>query len=64
MRVVVADSVFPNLDPAREVLAGIGATLELAAGPTPDAILHVAADADALLVTYAKTSRQSRRRAT
>jgi D-3-phosphoglycerate dehydrogenase len=52
--VAVADSVFPNLDPAREVLSAIGAELELAPQPTPDAILKIAAGADALLVTYAK----------
>jgi D-3-phosphoglycerate dehydrogenase len=52
--VAVADSVFPNLDPARDVLARIGAQLRLAAEPTPAAILGVAAGADALLVTYAK----------
>jgi D-3-phosphoglycerate dehydrogenase len=52
--VAVADSVFPNLDPAREVLSAIGAGLELAPLPTPDAILKIAAGADALLVTYAK----------
>lgn len=52
--VAVADSVFPNLDPAREVLSAIGAELELAPAPTPDAILKIAAGADALLVTYAK----------
>jgi len=52
--VAVADSVFPTLDPARGVLSGIGAELQLAAEPTLEAILRVAADADALLVTYAK----------
>jgi D-3-phosphoglycerate dehydrogenase len=52
--VAVSDSVFPNLDPAAEVLATIGARLQLAAEPTPEAILRVAADADALMVTYAK----------
>ena len=52
--VAVADSVFPSLDPAREVLARIGAELQLAAQPTPEEILRIAADADALLVTYAK----------
>jgi D-3-phosphoglycerate dehydrogenase len=52
--VAVADSVFPSLDPAREVLSRIGATLSLAAEPTPAAILGVATEADALLVTYAK----------
>lgn len=50
----VSDSVFPNLDPAREVLSKIGAELHLAETPKPEAIVRVAADADALLVTYAK----------
>ena len=52
--VAVADSVFPNLDPAREVLSRIGAQLRLAPEPTVAAILEVASGADALLVTYAK----------
>jgi D-3-phosphoglycerate dehydrogenase / 2-oxoglutarate reductase len=52
--VAVADSVFPNLDPAREVLSQVGAQLELASEPTPEAILRLATDADAILVTYAK----------
>jgi D-3-phosphoglycerate dehydrogenase len=52
--VAVADSVFPNLDPAREVLSKIGAELRLAEKPTPEGIVQVARDADAVLVTYAK----------
>ena len=52
--VAVTDSVFPNLDPAREVLSQIGAELRLAAQPTPEAILEVAREADAVLTTYAK----------
>lgn len=52
--VAVSDSVFPNLDPAREVLAKVGAELRVASDPTPQAILEVARDADAALVTYAK----------
>src|SRR5881409_554240 len=52
--VVVSDSVFPNLDPAREVLSAIGAELQMAQGPTPEAIVRAATAADALLVTYAK----------
>jgi D-3-phosphoglycerate dehydrogenase / 2-oxoglutarate reductase len=52
--VAVADSVFPTLDPARAVLSKIGAELRLADRPTPDAIVKVARDADAVLVTYAK----------
>ena len=54
LKVAVADSVFPNLDPAREVLSRIGAELQLAAENTPAAIMAIAADADAILVTYAK----------
>jgi D-3-phosphoglycerate dehydrogenase len=52
--VAVADSVFPNLDPARKVLGTIGATLTLAPSTTADAIMALAADSDAVLVTYAK----------
>jgi D-3-phosphoglycerate dehydrogenase len=52
--VAVADSVFPTLDPARAVLSKIGAELSLAEQPTPDAIVKVARNADAVLVTYAK----------
>jgi len=52
--VAVADSVFPNLDPARDVLSAIGADIQLAAEPAPDAIMKLAKDADGVLVTYAK----------
>jgi D-3-phosphoglycerate dehydrogenase / 2-oxoglutarate reductase len=52
--VAVADSVFPNLDPARAVLSRIGAELALAREATPAGVLEVAGQADALLVTYAK----------
>jgi D-3-phosphoglycerate dehydrogenase len=52
--VAVSDSVFPNLDPARAVLTKIGAELRLAEAPTPEAIMKVAGDAEAVLVTYAK----------
>jgi len=54
--VAVADSVFPNLDPARAVLSKISAGLRLAEKPRPESIAQVARDADALLVTYAKIS--------
>jgi D-3-phosphoglycerate dehydrogenase len=52
--VAVSDTVFPNLDPAREVLARIGAELQVASAATPEEILRVATGADGLLVTYAK----------
>jgi D-3-phosphoglycerate dehydrogenase len=52
--ITVSDSVFPSLDPARQVLATIGAELRMADSPTPDGIVAAAASSDALLVTYAK----------
>jgi D-3-phosphoglycerate dehydrogenase len=52
--ITVSDSVFPNLDPARQVLSSIGAELRMADSPTPEGIVAAAAASDALLVTYAK----------
>jgi D-3-phosphoglycerate dehydrogenase len=54
--VAVTDSVFPNLDAAREVVAKVDAELRLAASPSPADILAVAKDADAILTTYAKVT--------
>ncbi len=54
--IAISDSVFPNLDPVREVLSQIGAELRIAADSTPEAIMEVARDADALMVTYAKVT--------
>ncbi|MDE0537471.1 MAG: C-terminal binding protein [Rhodospirillales bacterium] len=51
-QVAVTDTVFPSLDPAREALSRVDAELTLASEPTVEGILEVAADADALLVTY------------
>ena len=52
--VAVTDSVFPNLDGARKVVSRVGAELRLAKAPTAEAIVEVARDADAVLITYAK----------
>jgi D-3-phosphoglycerate dehydrogenase / 2-oxoglutarate reductase len=52
--IAVSDFVFPNLNPAREVLSRVGAELLLAEGSTSEAIMRVARNADAVLVTYAK----------
>jgi D-3-phosphoglycerate dehydrogenase len=54
--VAVSDSVFPNLDAARAVVSKVGAELRLAKAATPEGIMEVAADADAMLVTYAKVT--------
>ena len=56
--IAVTDSVFPNLDPAQQVLSQIGAELRLASQTTPDGILAVAREADAVLTTYAKMPAQ------
>ncbi len=52
-KVVVTDLVGPNLDPERQVLADI-ADLVVSPGKSGPEILAAAADADALLNTYAK----------
>ncbi|HSR08747.1 MAG TPA: hypothetical protein VLM42_16495, partial [Bryobacteraceae bacterium] len=54
--IAVTDSVFPNLDAARDVVAKVGGELRLAKAPTPEGILEVARDADAVLTTYAKVT--------
>lgn len=56
LQVAVFDSVFPNLDPAREVLSRAGAELHLAKEATPEAMLAVGKPADGVLVTYAKVT--------
>lgn len=58
LHVAITDSVFPNLDPATQVLSELNADLTLSGGTTPDEILAVAREADGLLVTYAKVPAQ------
>ena len=62
--VAVSDSDFPSLDPAREVLSRMGGELRVASERTPEAILRVAAGADALLVTYARITAEMIRQMT
>ncbi|MDH3498755.1 MAG: C-terminal binding protein [Acidimicrobiia bacterium] len=52
--VAVTDHVFPNLEPTREALAGIGASLHLSKSPNADDILAVARTADGVINCYAK----------
>ena len=54
--IAVADSVFPSLDPAMEILSKLNAEVTLAKNSTPEAIIEVAHDADALMVTFAQIS--------
>jgi D-3-phosphoglycerate dehydrogenase len=52
--IVVTDSPFPSLDPAKAALKRVDPELRMAKSPSADDILAVARDADAILVTYAK----------
>ncbi len=55
--IAVTDSVFPSLDPAKAALAKLNPTFRIAKNSGADEILAVAKDADAILVTYAKLTR-------
>ncbi len=53
--IAVADSVFPNLEPAKKALsAHTSGDFHMSSDPSAQSILSVAADADALLVTYSQ----------
>jgi D-3-phosphoglycerate dehydrogenase / 2-oxoglutarate reductase len=56
--IAVADSVFPTLDPAKAALARLNPTFLMSKSGSADDILTVARDADAILVTYAKITRE------
>ncbi len=55
--IAVTDSVFPSLDPAKAALAKLNPTFRMSKSANADDILAVARDADAILVTYAKLTR-------
>jgi D-3-phosphoglycerate dehydrogenase / 2-oxoglutarate reductase len=52
--IAVTDSPFPSLDPAKAALKHLDPELRMARTASVEDILAVAADADAILVTYAK----------
>jgi len=52
--IAVTDSPFPSLDPAKKALARLDPEYRMAKSSSPEDILSVARDADAILVTYAK----------
>jgi D-3-phosphoglycerate dehydrogenase len=56
--IAMTDNVFPSLDPAKAALSRIDYELRMAKSPSPEDILAVAKDADAILVTYAKLTRE------
>jgi len=56
--IAVTDSVFPSLDPAKAALARLNPTYRMSKSVNADDIVAVARDADAVLVTYAKLTRE------
>ena len=56
--IAVTDSVFPTLDPAKAALARLNPTYLMSKSVNADDIVAVAKDADAVLVTYAKLTRE------
>ena len=56
--IAITDSVFPSLDPAKAALAKLNPTFRMSKSVNADDILSVAKDADAILVTYAKLTRE------
>ena len=52
--IAVADSVFPSLDPAKKIFSTLDATVILAENSSAEAIIEVAHNADALMVTFAQ----------
>jgi len=55
--IAVTDTVFPSLDPARAALARLNPTYRMSKSVNAEDIVAVAKDADAVLVTYAKLTR-------
>jgi D-3-phosphoglycerate dehydrogenase len=53
MRVVLTDQVFPTVDVEREIFSRAGGNLEILPDFSPETIRAEAADADAILTTYA-----------
>jgi len=56
--IAVTDSVFPSLDPAKAALARLNPTYRMSTSVNAEDIVAVAKDADAVLVTYAKLTRE------
>jgi D-3-phosphoglycerate dehydrogenase len=56
--IALTDNVFPSLDPAKAALSKLDYELKQAKSASAEDILAVAKDADAVLVTYAKLTRE------
>jgi D-3-phosphoglycerate dehydrogenase len=56
--IAVVDCPFPSLDPAKQALSRLDFEMVMAKAPTTEDVLAVGKDADALLVTYGKVTRE------
>jgi D-3-phosphoglycerate dehydrogenase len=56
--IAFTENIFPTLDPAKSALARLNPTYRMSKSTGADDILAVARDADAILVTYAKLTRE------
>lgn len=56
--IAITENIFPTLDPALGELKRLNPTIRMAKSTSADDILAVAKDADAILVTYAKLTRE------
>ncbi|HOW23408.1 MAG TPA: C-terminal binding protein [Sedimentibacter sp.] len=57
-KVAMADTIYPDFEVEKKVLAEINAELVLSPSKNPEDIIETAKDADALVVTYAKIPRE------
>lgn len=55
--IAFTENIFPTLEPAKAALARLNPTIRMAKSPSAEDILAVSRDADAILVTYAKLTR-------
>jgi D-3-phosphoglycerate dehydrogenase / 2-oxoglutarate reductase len=55
--IAFTENIFPTLDPAKAALAKLDPTIRMSKSTNAEDILAVARDADAILVTYAKLTR-------
>jgi D-3-phosphoglycerate dehydrogenase / 2-oxoglutarate reductase len=55
--IAFTENIFPTLDPAKAALARLSPTIRMSKSTSAEDILAVARDADAILVTYAKLTR-------
>ena len=54
IKIAITDTVFPDLNPTKKALSDIDTEISFSTNSSPEEILKVASDAEAVFVTYAK----------